>query len=161
MPPLTSEQKAQVCAIAAVGCDRQIAARYLGCCLESLRTEIERDPSFARDLVQAEAQAELGHMRNVKQAAAEEKNWRASVWWLERRAPDRYARRDAGAMSVTQIQQFIASLSTIIAEEVRHAPDRERLLKRLQDLTPPAETANEEESHTESDESCSPGGDRG
>ena len=139
----TSEQKAQVCAIAAVGCDRQIAAHYLGCRPEDLRGELERDTSFANDLVQAEAQAELGHMRNVKQAAAEEKNWRASVWWLERRAPDRYARRDAGAMSATQIQRFIESLSTLIAEEVRHAPDRDRLLERLQELSEATTDENE------------------
>ncbi|MEM8864187.1 MAG: hypothetical protein AAGF31_01420 [Planctomycetota bacterium] len=134
MPKLTAEQKREVCTIAAVGCDRQIAARYLGCTAAELEAAVQADGQFARDLAQAEAGAELVHMKNLKEAAQEEKNWRASVWWLERRSPDRYGRRDARAFTPIQVQRFVESLSTIIAEEVRQADDRERLLSRLDTL---------------------------
>lgn len=134
MRKLTPEQKREVCTIAAVGCDRQIAARYLGCGPAELNAAIEADAQFARDLAQAEAGAELVHMKNLKEAAQEEKNWRASVWWLERRAPDRYGRREAGSLTPRQVGQFVESLSQIIAEEVRDADDRDRLLQRLTEL---------------------------
>ncbi len=134
MLPLSSEQKRDVCTIAAVGCDRHIAARYLGCRPEELKAEIEADAAFARDLAQAEARAELTHVRNVQQAAQDDKHWRASVWWLERRAPERYGRRDAGAMSAIQVERFVKQVAQIIAEDVRHEEDRDRLMLRLDEL---------------------------
>lgn len=154
---LTEEQKREVCTIAAVGCDRQIAARYLGCGVADLQAALEADPDFARDLAQAEAGAELVHMQNLKEAAQEEKNWRASVWWLERRSPDRYGRRDARAVSAAQVQRFVEALAAIIAEEVRHAEDRQRLLSRLDALAneaigePPAPSVDPSEPDEQED----------
>ncbi|MEM6329110.1 MAG: hypothetical protein AAF790_02560 [Planctomycetota bacterium] len=133
-PPLTDDQKRDVCTIAAVGCERHIAARYLGCRPAELQAQIEADAPFARELEQAEARAELTHVRNVQQAAQDEKHWRASVWWLERRAPQRYGRQDPGAVSPAQVRKFVGELAAIIAEEVQHQEDRDRLLKRLEDL---------------------------
>lgn len=134
MPRLTPEQKREVCTIAAVGCDREIAARYLGCRPAELQEEVNADAQFARQLAQAEAGAELVHMKNLKVAAQEEKNWRASVWWLERRSPQRYGRRAADAVPAAQVQQFVEALAAIIAEEVREPEDRDRLLARLGEL---------------------------
>ncbi|MEM9187016.1 MAG: hypothetical protein AAGB00_11020 [Planctomycetota bacterium] len=134
MEAFSADQKREVCTIAAVGCDRQIAARYLGCTMADLQRAIQSDASFARSLEQAEAGAELVHMKNLKDAAQEEKNWRASVWWLERRSPDRYGRRDARSVTPTQLQKFVEALGRIIAEEVHYAEDRDRLLSRLEEL---------------------------
>lgn len=132
---LTPEQKRHVCAIAAIGCDRRIAVRYLGCDDRELQAELERDAEFARDLMQAEARAELTHIRNVQQAAQDDKHWRASVWWLERRAADRYGGSAAGSMTPAKARQFVETLATIIAEEVRGEADRQRLLYRLTQRT--------------------------
>lgn len=48
--------------------------------------------TFWEDLQQAEAEGISQHVRNVRRAGLED--WRASAWYLERRDPDNYARRD-------------------------------------------------------------------
>ncbi|MEN1679471.1 MAG: hypothetical protein AAGJ46_07740 [Planctomycetota bacterium] len=135
MNPLSEEQKSEACTVAALGCDRQIIARYLGVSPAEMQHHLGRDSDFARRLTQAEARAELLHLTKVREAAQEEKNWRAAVWWLERRAPDRYARRDAGSLTPTQVRRFVDTLTEAIAEEVKDPDDRQRLIERLQRLT--------------------------
>jgi hypothetical protein len=70
-------------------------------------------------------------MRVVQQAAREQKQWRASLWWLERRAPDRYARRDAGTVTRRELGRFLHAVAGGIAAEVRDEDDRRRVLDRL------------------------------
>src|SRR5438128_2011358 len=92
--PLSDDQKRELCLITQLGCDRITARNYLAVSAEQLRAELQRNAEFARQLARAEAAAELQHMRNVHQASQADKNWRTSVWWLERRAPERFGRRD-------------------------------------------------------------------
>jgi len=70
-------------------------------------------------------------MRNLQNAAKDEKHWRASVWWLERRAPDRYARRAPDAISESQLQEFVEKLADVIVAEIASQDDRQRLLASL------------------------------
>lgn len=128
---LTEQQQRDVCLILSTGCDRLAAAKYVGCSLADLRRAIRNVPQFAADLRRAEAAIEMTHMRNVQNAAKDEKHWRASVWWLERRAPERYGRRDAGEITVPQLESFAAQLIAAVSEEVRDEGDRGRLLARL------------------------------
>lgn len=65
MPHLTEEQKKEATLIASVGCDRELAARYLGCSIHDLVNEALSDDVFAKALRRAEAGAELAHMRNI------------------------------------------------------------------------------------------------
>jgi hypothetical protein len=131
---LTDEQKGQIYGILSVGCDRQTAANFVGCSLAAIRQTMQRDPAFADGVCRAEAGAELNHMRNVQQAAKDEKHWRASVWWLERRAPERYGPRGPGAIQSRQLKAFIEILSGILCDEVRDAAERQRILDRLNAL---------------------------
>jgi len=94
--PLTSEQR-DVVAAARLGCDRATAQRCVGWSSRELVRQLAAHAGFRRELERAEAALELSHLRNVQAAAADEKNWRASVWWLERRAPERYGRRACAA----------------------------------------------------------------
>ncbi len=55
------------------------------------------DSDFAAQLKRAEATPEMAHMRNLHNAAKEEKNWRVSVWWLERQNKARQARAEKTA----------------------------------------------------------------
>lgn len=132
---LKKEQKKEVCVIASIGCGREIAARYLGCSEAELETAIAKDKKFCDDLKQAEAGAELKHLRNVQRAAEDEQQWRASVWWLERRAPERYGKAiSERAVSINRLRKFLESLAAVIAEEVQREEDRQRLLGRLETL---------------------------
>jgi hypothetical protein len=133
-PRLTSDQKGRINAILLVGCGRETAAKYVGCSIAQLREEMLGDPGFAEEICRAEASAELMHMKNVQKAVGDEKNWRASVWWLERRAPERYGRRDPDALTPKELESFVAMLATAVVEDVRDAADRQRLLDRLRRL---------------------------
>lgn len=79
---------------------REVACKLAGIDRKTLlnwlkRGERERSGLY-RDLYlaveQAEAKAEEFHLRNIKTASA--KNWFASAWYLERKHPERWAKRD-------------------------------------------------------------------
>lgn len=130
---LTDDQRREALLIASVGCDRETAAKYVGCNLQQLNATVYGEPEFAEQLRRAEAGCELAHMRNIQQAARDERHWRASVWWLERRLPDRYARRDAGAISRRELAGFLSRLSADLAGLLRDAGDRDRVLEKLKE----------------------------
>jgi hypothetical protein len=133
IPALTGEQKQHAAAILSAGCDRETVAKYLNCLLGDIQREMSQDPQFAAEVRRAEASSELNHMRNVQRAAQDEKQWRASVWWLERRAPERFGRRDAGAVTPRQLEQVISHLISLVLEEIHDREDLERVVVRLQD----------------------------
>jgi hypothetical protein len=93
-----------------------------------------QDAEFAAAVCRSEAGAELNHMRNIQQAAKDEKNWRASVWWLERRSPERYGPRGAGVVTARQIKAFVEILADVLREDVRDAEERQQILARLNTL---------------------------
>ena len=130
----TDEQKRECCLMLSIGCDRETACNYLGVTAEQLRSEMQLDVDFLKKLLRAEATPEFNHMRNLYNAAKDEKHWRASVWWLERRAPERYARRAPNAVTPSQLQQVIATLTEAIAGEVNNQQDRRRVLARLEQI---------------------------
>lgn len=129
---LSTEQKKEAVLIASVGCDRETIAKYVGCNLDELNAALLVDRAFRRELRRAEAACELAHLRNVQQAGRDPKQWRASVWWLERRAPDRYAKRDAGSVGRRELVAFLRDVAGSLAAAVRHEDDRERVIAQLQ-----------------------------
>ena len=64
---------------------------------------MQHDAEFVANVRRAEASVELSHMRNVQQAAKDKKDWRASVWWLERRSPERFG-TPRGTVTVAAVQ---------------------------------------------------------
>jgi hypothetical protein len=134
---LTERQRRDVCAVLTLGCDRETAANYVNCSLADIRRQMATDTAFAADVRRAEAASEMTHMRNVQGASREVKNWRASVWWLERRAPDRFGRRTADAISPKRLQEFLEVLSSMVIDEVHAADDVERLLVRIEQAAGP------------------------
>lgn len=137
---LTDDQKRDVRAILSVGCDRQTAADYVGCSLGDLRRVMQHDTAFRTSIRRAEASVELSHMRNVQETAKNKNDWRASVWWLERRSPERFGRRSAGAITARQLQAFVAILVDALKEDVRSEEDRSRIITRLKTI---ADSANQ------------------
>ena len=131
---LTDEHKGQIYGILSVGCDRQTAANFVGCSLAEIRRAMQQDATFAAGVCRAEAGAELNHMRNVQQAAKDEKHWRASVWWLERRSPERFGPRGPGVVTARQLRAFVEILADVLREDVRDADERQQILARLNTL---------------------------
>jgi hypothetical protein len=130
---LTSQQKAEICGILSIGCDREAAADYIGCSLADVQKAMRNDPAFLTKVRRVEANAEVTHMRAIVEFAREKKDWKASVWWLERRSPERYGRRSAGAITERQLKEFIAIVADIM-RDVRGTDDRQRVIGKLQSL---------------------------
>ena len=128
---LSDEQKREVVLIATVGCDQETAAKYVNSSVERIGEEMLRDPRFGADVRRAEAGCELGHMRCVQQATRQEGPWRASVWWLERRFPERYGRRDAGTIGRRDLVRFLGAVAGGLASAIRSEEDRRRVLDAL------------------------------
>ncbi len=128
---LTDEQKGQICGILSVGCDRETAANFVSCSIAQIGRLMQQDTMFAANVRRTEAGTELAHMRNVQQAAKEAKNWRASVWWLERHSPERFARRGAGVVTFPQVDAFMEIVADILIDEIHESDDRQRVLAKL------------------------------
>jgi hypothetical protein len=134
-PVLDDVKKREICAILAVGCSRVIAAQYVGCHPTTIRNTALRDEEFALQLGQAEVKHEILHLSHINSAAKEGRYWRAAAWALERKYPDRYARRDPNIITVEQISEVLAQFADVIFEEVTEPEYRQRILTRLNDLT--------------------------
>jgi hypothetical protein len=131
---LSDEQKNNICLYLSAGCDREAAAKLAHCSHWELHSAMTRDTAFAEKARHAEGASELAHVRNVQNAAQDVKNWRASVWWLERRSPERFGRRDAGTVTTRQLKAFVAQLVAIVIEELHDAGDRQRIVDRFDEL---------------------------
>jgi hypothetical protein len=128
---LTDEQKGRVCGVLSVGGDWTTAARIAGCSLANIRRAMRHDTEFATSVRRSEAGAELSHMRTIQEAAKDSKNWRASVWWLERHAPDRFGSRRAGVVTARQLKAFVGVLADVVAGEQQMGASRAEILGRL------------------------------
>jgi len=128
---LSDEQKGQICGTLSVGCDRETAADFVGCSTADIGRAMQRDAAFAANIRRTEASCELSHMRNVQQAAKDAKNWRASVWWLERHSPERFGPRRAGSVTARQLKEFVDTLTAILNEEISNEADHHRVVARL------------------------------
>jgi hypothetical protein len=132
-PILTTEQKKRIYGVLTVGCDRETAANYIGCSTASLHRAMQQDAEFAAEIRRTEAGSELTHMRTVHKAVEEPKNWRASVWWLEMHAANRFKARTIGEVTMRQLDEFVNVLTSIVLEEVANDEDRERVIARMED----------------------------
>ena len=94
-----------------------------------LRTA-ERDPAFAEELGKARSNAELGLIKNIRNAAQKEQYWRAAAWALERGFPEKYAPRNPNVITADQIGVLLSKFAEIVVMELpeRH---RSRILKRM------------------------------
>lgn len=128
---LTAEQQGQILGILSVGCDRDTAAGFVGCTAVQIARAMQIDPAFGVVVRRTEAAAELTCMRTVQAAAKEVKTWRAAVWWLERRSPERFASRGAGTVTTRQLRAFLTIIGDLLNEEIHDPNDRQRVLARL------------------------------
>jgi hypothetical protein len=131
---LSPEQEGQILGILSVGCDRETAANVAGCTTAEIALAMRDDPKFAQSVRRTEAMVEMALMRTVNEAAKDPKNWRAAVWWLECRSPERFASRGAGTVTSRQLKTFVQVLSHHLNDDVKCPEDRERVLNRLAEI---------------------------
>jgi hypothetical protein len=124
-------EKVTLRTMVAMGCDREMAAKAVGWSTNELREELRNDPQYAKALLRAEGQSEFQRMRVLHDATSDQKNWRAAIWWLERRAERRYGRRRSRNVTSDEIQEFINEFIELVFAEISNEHDRERLVSGL------------------------------
>ncbi|CAB5194798.1 hypothetical protein UFOVP178_34 [uncultured Caudovirales phage] len=77
------------------------------------------DPSLSVALKKAEAEFERVHIQNITTHAA--KDWKASAWMLERKYPQRYAKREAPEVRVRQSVEVSQPVAAITVSELQEA----------------------------------------
>jgi len=133
---LTEDQMNKVCTVVKAGGDLATATGYAECDTRELVNTLDAIKHFAKEVRFAEATVELQHMTNVLKAsnAKDGRYWRASVWWLERRSPERFARRPAGAITPTQLKQAIHTLNEMMLQKLESPADQQRINDSLTEI---------------------------
>jgi transposase len=76
------------------GVPKEAAARIAGIGASTLFEWMQRDVEFAEAVQRAVAESEAVLVARIAKAAGEPRHWTAAAWMLERRFPERYAKRD-------------------------------------------------------------------
>jgi hypothetical protein len=127
---LTDDERNKLQNALRLGCARSTAAKFVGRTVEQLETMLAGDEELLRDVLRAEAHAEVRHMGNIHKASESEKNWRTSVWWLEQRASGS-GDEGMGATIPAQVLPVLEAFADAIIEEVPDVLRRQSLLTRL------------------------------
>lgn len=131
---LDATEKNGVLAVVALGASLETAARYFKREPREIVETLTADADFQRDFKQAQEQAEVFFLKQVKTAALDAKNWRAATWSLERLRPDRYGRTKANAISVEEIKALFARLRETLAAEFSDENERQKFEEKLDAL---------------------------
>lgn len=104
------------------GNTRRAAAAFAGVSDDTLERWEQRYADFAEAIKKAEASAEVQHVAIVAQAA-QSGVWQASAWWLERRRPADYGRRERVDLNVirSEAQRLAEQLGLDVDEVVSEA----------------------------------------
>ena len=118
-PPVLDETKRRtIIALLANGSSRRMAAGYVGCAPSTITRTAARDPEFAAQLARAEGNAETEALSLIRKAAHKECYWRAAAWLLERKNPADFAARKPDVMTPEQLRRVLASLATLILQDL-------------------------------------------
>ena len=133
-PPVLDEAKRKrLIALLANGSSRRVAARYVGCAQSTITRTALRDPQFAAELAHAERSAEIEALHNLREAARNERYWRAAAWLLERRNPEDFAQRQPNVMTDEQVRQAVVALADLLLEGLSEERYHE-IIRRLTNL---------------------------
>jgi len=132
-PVLDDGKRREILAILSTGCSQAMAAEYVGCSVSTIQRTVERDPLFAESLGKARNNAELGLVRNIRNAANNEKYWRAAAWALERFFPNKYHTGGGPhVISAEQLAQVLTQFAHMIVEQVPVERYRKNIIKGLE-----------------------------
>lgn len=97
---LTPERQRLIATAIAAGNSRDMAARYAGVAPQTMFIWLAKGRAatsgmyhdFAEAVEKADADATVTAVANIRQAMRD--SWQAAAWWLERRWPDEWGRRE-------------------------------------------------------------------
>ena len=117
------EDKQRICELVRLGCTPEKAAAHVGWSACQLHRLAEQDKAFGRSLREAERSFEVRNLLHLYHAG--EKHWQAAAWLLERRYPDRYARRPPQVMTAKEVETCLTRFTQIVLDHIPE-PDRRR-----------------------------------
>lgn len=97
----------------------QQACLAAGVSMRTFQEWRQKDPRLSASLKKAEAEFERTHIQNITTHAA--KDWKASAWMLERKYPQRYAKREAPEVKVRQSVEVSQPVAAITVGELQEA----------------------------------------
>ena len=101
---LTPAVAEKICEGLKLGLSRNDAAIYGGISRTTLFKEQAENPDFADQLKSAEIQ---GKAVQVGRVATGSKQWQSGAWWLERKFPREWGRRDPNVLTPAQLSTII------------------------------------------------------
>ena len=131
MKPISEIKQREILALLSVGCSRRTAARYVNCTQKAIDELAQANPDFAEKLRRAEANMEIESIKNMFNAAKQEKNWRASAWLLERKSPEEFLKKKPDVIPAGLLDTLLNRIVTLLIEECPAAVQRKGLLKKL------------------------------
>ena len=133
-PALDDGKQREILAILSVGCSQSVAAQYVGCAASTIQRTAERNPKFAEKLGKAKSNAEVGLVKNIRNAAKKEQYWRAAAWALERGFPEKYARRGPDVSTAEQLARVLAQFADMVVQQVPVDEYRKDIVKGVESL---------------------------
>jgi transposase len=87
----TPEYRAKILQAIELGATYELAANYAGLSYQTFNEWVKADPEFSEAVKAAEGKATVGWLAKIEKAA-NNGNWQAAAWKLERRYPAQYGR---------------------------------------------------------------------
>lgn len=117
----TPEREARIAEALRAGNTRKAACAYGGISQSQFAEWLARFHDFRDTIEKAEADAEVRAVAQIA-TAAQAGTWQAAAWWLERRRPDDYGRRDRIEVTVRrQAEKMAADLGLDVEELLAEA----------------------------------------
>ena len=105
------------------GASYKVAAAYAGIHFDTFNEWRERFSEFSDLVKKAEAEAAVGWLEVIDNAAIDG-TWQAAAWKLERRYPDEWGRRDRLELDVRREAERLAQEHGLDAGQLIHLADR-------------------------------------
>jgi transposase len=117
----TPEREARLLEALRAGNNRNAACHYAGITPETFSQWQHRFSEFSVAVQKAEADAQVRMVAQIAQSA-HAGQWTAAAWWLERKFPDEWGRRDRIEITLRQqAEQLAAELGMDVAEVLAEA----------------------------------------
>lgn len=146
-PLIQAEEKEKILAILGVGGTRDMAAQYIGCHPRTLRRAAERDPEFAKKIIQAETTLENACLDTISKASRDPKYWRCAIWALDRVYPQRYAQGKRDMLSSKQIRDITEGVVGVVLSALPESVITPELRERLEEISETRLIENQRNGH--------------
>jgi hypothetical protein len=129
-PRILCEQKqGEICKLLAAGATLEDTASYVGCSVNTIRREAQRNPQFREKLEKSRSERDLWPVRTVHDAATHD--WRAAAWFLERTQPERFSKRPPNTFTVEDVAKLLDRVCEAARDEFRDPQTFARVERRV------------------------------